>query len=66
MVFGAHFGDVGLLLESLLETILLTFWVPFLHRFLDTPKTLKKGGGALAVLPPMDTLPSPLLGLPPS
>ena len=33
MVFGAHFGDFGSLLGSLLETILVTFGVPFLDRF---------------------------------
>ena len=33
MTFGAHFGDLGLLLGSLLETILVTFGVPRLHRF---------------------------------
>ena len=42
MAFGTHFDDFGSLLGSLLETILLTFWVPFLHRFSegfqDSPK----------------------------
>ena len=52
MVFGTHFYDFGSLLGSLLETIFVTFWVPFLHRFLDPPKTSKKGGGPLAVLSP--------------
>ena len=66
MAVGTHFDDFGSLLGSLLDTILITFWVPFLHRFLDPLKTSKNGGGPLAVLPLMDTL-SPLLGLlPPS
>ena len=30
---GPHFDDFGPLLGSLLETILVTFGVPFLHRF---------------------------------
>ena len=30
---GPHFGDFGLLLGSLLESILGTFGVPILHRF---------------------------------
>ena len=42
MAFGAHFGDFGSLLGSLLETILVTLGVPFLHRFSegfqDSPK----------------------------
>ena len=38
---GAHFCDFDSLLGSLLETILVTFGVPFLHRFLDTLKTSK-------------------------
>ncbi len=42
MAFGAHYDDFGLLLGSLLETILVTFWVPFLYRFLDPLKTSKK------------------------
>ena len=32
---GVHFDDFGSLLGSLLETILVTFGIPFLHRFLD-------------------------------
>ncbi len=39
---GPHFGDLGSLLGSVLETILGTFGVPFLHRFSegfwDSPK----------------------------
>ena len=66
MAFGAHFGDFGSLLGFLLETMLVTFGVPFLHRFLDPQKTSKNGGGPLPVLPQRDTV-SPLLGLlPPS
>ena len=66
MAFGAHFDDFGSLLGSLLETILVTFGVPFLHRFLDPLKTSKNGGAGLTVLGGMDTV-SPLLGLlPPS
>ena len=46
MAFGAHFGDFGSLLGSLLETILVTFGVPFLDRFSEdfrgSPKV--KGG----------------------
>ena len=52
MAFGAHFHDFGSLLGSLLETMLVTFGVPFLHRFFDPLKTSKNGGGALAVLSP--------------
>ena len=33
MSFGAYFGDFGSLLGFLLETILVTFGVPFLDRF---------------------------------
>ena len=66
MVFGTHFCDFVSLLGFLLETILVTFWVPFLHRFLDPPKTSKKGGGPNTVLPLMDTLPRLLGLLPPS
>ena len=47
---GAHFGDFGSLLGSLLDTISITFWVPFLHRFLDSQKTSKNGGGAGSAL----------------
>ena len=43
-VLGAHVGDFGSLLGFLLETILVTFWVPFLHRFLDTLERSKKKG----------------------
>jgi len=32
---GPHFGDLGSLLGSVLETILGTFGVPFLRRFLE-------------------------------
>ena len=43
---GTPFGDLGSLLGSLLETILGTFGVPFLHRFSegfqDSPKV--RGG----------------------
>ena len=39
--FGAHFCDFGSLLESLLETMFVTFRVPFLHRFLDPLKASK-------------------------
>ena len=42
MAFGAHYDDFGSLLGSLLETILITFGVPFLYRFLDPLKTSKK------------------------
>ena len=39
---GTHFDDLGSLLGSVLETILGTFGVPFLHRFSegfrDSPK----------------------------
>ena len=33
MAFGVHFSDFGSLLGSVLETIFVTFGVPFLHRF---------------------------------
>ena len=56
IAFGTHFGDFGSLLGFLLKTNLVTFWVPFLHRFLDPLKTSKKGGSAL---PPQCTLPPP-------
>ena len=63
MAFGAHFDDFGSLLGSLLETILDTFWVPFLHRFLDPPKTSKKGRGSWVVrtLSPPSSDSSPLV-----
>ena len=42
MAFGAHLGDFGSLLGSLLETILVTLGVQFLDRFSkvfqDSPK----------------------------
>ena len=41
MAFGAHFYDFSSLLGSLLETIFVTFWVPFLHQFLDPLKASK-------------------------
>ena len=41
MVFGTHFDDFGSLLESLLETMSVTFRVPFLHRFLGSLKASK-------------------------
>ena len=44
---GAHFDDFDSLVGSLLETILVTFWVPCLYRFLDPPKTSKNGGAGL-------------------
>ena len=65
MAFGAHFDDFDSLLGSLLETIVVTFWVPFLYQFSDPPKTTKNGGAGLPS-PGSDTV-SPLLGLlPPS
>ena len=65
MAFGAHYDDFGSLSGSLLETILVTFWVPFLHRFLDPPKTAKNGGAGL-LRPPSNRHAPPLLGLLPS
>ena len=45
MAFGTHFDDFGSLWGALLETILVTCWVSFLHRFLDPLKTSKKERG---------------------
>ena len=42
MGFGAHVEDFSSVLRSLLETIFVTVWVPFLHRFLDPLKTSQK------------------------
>ena len=47
LAFGTHFCHVDSLLGSILETILVTVWVQFLHRFLDPKKTSKNGGGPL-------------------
>ena len=38
-----NFDDSGSLFGSLLETILVTFWDPFLCRFMDTLKASKSG-----------------------
>ena len=63
--FGPHFNDFCSLLGSLLETILLTFGVQFLHRFLDPLKTSKKGGslgsrpGSIVHAPPPPRTPPP-------
>ena len=49
---GPHFGDLGSLLGSVLETILGTFGVPFSHRFSEdfrgSPNV--KGGLELEVI----------------
>ena len=45
-----HFGH--LFFDAFLKTILVTFWIPFLHRFLDPPKTSKNGGGLEATWEP--------------
>ena len=66
MPVGGHFGDFGSLLGSLLETILVTCWVPFLHCFLDPLKVsksaLKESGRPHAIvhapLPPRTPPPS--------
>ena len=68
-----HFYDFGSLLGSLLETIVVTCWVPFLHRFLEPQKTSKNGGAGLLhpltivhALPSSDSSPlvEPLRGAP--
>ena len=42
---GPHFCDFGPLLGSLLETILVTFGVPFLHRFSKVFQGQSRAGG---------------------
>ena len=48
---GTHFDDFGSLLGSVLETILGTFGIPFLHRFVG-PVWHPKSGGNLTVVGP--------------
>ena len=41
-LLGSHFDDFGSLWGSPLDVILVMSWVPFLHRFLNLPKTPNK------------------------